>query len=208
MYICQYCFNEKKNSNSLRNHERLCKFNPNRQSTPFMDGKQIGHIGTNQFIKAAAEGRTIIVSDKTRQKLADASTGVSRKHTEYTKNLMSIKACSRLQKNSKYSKNIDYNGCILESSYELRLAQILDELNIHWEKVRQGYVWNDAGKTRRYIPDFYLKEYDLFLDPKNDYLIEKDKIKIESAIKLNSIKVLVLSNKQIEINYIRKILLG
>jgi hypothetical protein len=28
---CQYCSRECKNANSLRNHERLCKFNPNHQ---------------------------------------------------------------------------------------------------------------------------------------------------------------------------------
>lgn len=30
-YICRYCGRECKNDNSLRNHERLCKSNPNRQ---------------------------------------------------------------------------------------------------------------------------------------------------------------------------------
>ncbi len=32
-FICSYCGKECKNSNSLRNHERLCKENPNRQMT-------------------------------------------------------------------------------------------------------------------------------------------------------------------------------
>ena len=32
MYTCQYCSKVCKNSNSLRNHERLCKDNPNRQT--------------------------------------------------------------------------------------------------------------------------------------------------------------------------------
>jgi len=34
MLICQYCARECKNDNSLRNHERLCKENPNRQTPP------------------------------------------------------------------------------------------------------------------------------------------------------------------------------
>ena len=34
MFICKFCSKECKNSNSLRNHERLCKFNPARQSLP------------------------------------------------------------------------------------------------------------------------------------------------------------------------------
>ena len=31
MFVCKYCGKECKNANSLRNHERLCKENPNRQ---------------------------------------------------------------------------------------------------------------------------------------------------------------------------------
>lgn len=33
MFICQYCGKECKNANSLRNHERLCKQNPDRQTS-------------------------------------------------------------------------------------------------------------------------------------------------------------------------------
>lgn len=30
-FICRFCQDERINANSLRNHERLCKLNPNRQ---------------------------------------------------------------------------------------------------------------------------------------------------------------------------------
>lgn len=36
IYVCRFCGRECKNSNSLRNHERLCKDNPNRQESPFV----------------------------------------------------------------------------------------------------------------------------------------------------------------------------
>lgn len=35
MFKCKYCGIIKKNANSLRNHERLCKSNPNHQTTFF-----------------------------------------------------------------------------------------------------------------------------------------------------------------------------
>lgn len=35
-FICKYCGKECKNSNSLRNHERLCKNNPTRQISSFV----------------------------------------------------------------------------------------------------------------------------------------------------------------------------
>ena len=37
MYICKFCNQERKNNNSLRNHERLCKLNPEKQHTSFQD---------------------------------------------------------------------------------------------------------------------------------------------------------------------------
>lgn len=124
------------------------------------------------------------------------------------KEKLSILACERLAKHSKYSKNVEYKpGVILESSYEVRTAEILDSLGVKWEKVRRGYIWDDNGKTRRYVPDFYLPEQGIFLDPKNDYLIKKDQRKIDSACKLNNIKVLVLPDKDINKDTIQKLLL-
>lgn len=38
-YKCKYCGKLCKNSNSLRNHERLCKLNPNHQNNPMLNKK-------------------------------------------------------------------------------------------------------------------------------------------------------------------------
>ena len=38
MLYCQYCNKECKNTNSLKNHERVCKHNPNRELTSFEKG--------------------------------------------------------------------------------------------------------------------------------------------------------------------------
>lgn len=58
--ICKFCGKTCKNANSLRNHERLCKLNPNRQFTKFSDPEWQKHMlesgGTNQYIKAKKEG--------------------------------------------------------------------------------------------------------------------------------------------------------
>lgn len=35
-FICRFCDKECKNANALRNHERLCKDNPDRQESPFV----------------------------------------------------------------------------------------------------------------------------------------------------------------------------
>ena len=58
---------------------------------------------------------------------------------------------------------------LLESAWELDLAEFLTNNNIEW--LRPKFIkWIDLqGVTRRYFPDFYLPEFDLYLDPKNPY---------------------------------------
>lgn len=203
---CQYCNKLCKNDNSKRNHERLCKLNPNKQEHPKgMLGKISHKKGKTKYTDKSLMKASETL--KYRISIGEVKGASGRLHTEETKQKLSIIACNRLQKHSKYSKNIEYKpGVILESSYEVDLAKILDQLNIEWIKVRKGYIWNDNGKIRRYIPDFYLPKYDLFLDAKNDFLIEKDSLKIESAKKLNDINIIVLSKQQITKDFILALL--
>ena len=64
-FICRFCGQERKNGNSLRNHERLCKENPNRQRIEEYTHNENwrkackGHKGTNQFTKARELGLPI-----------------------------------------------------------------------------------------------------------------------------------------------------
>jgi len=53
----------------------------------------------------------------------------------------------------------------LESSYEHKVAVELDTNLIKWK--RPSYlVWKDGeGKTRKYFPDFYLEDYNVYHRP-------------------------------------------
>ena len=67
---------------------------------------------------------------------------------------------------------IEYKNVKLDSTYELLLAKDLDMNNIKWEKCTQALSYVTPSKeTHGYIPDFYLPDYDIYLDPKNDFLI-------------------------------------
>lgn len=205
MLTCQYC-NKTFVKRAHKNHESRCPKNANRIYKNGMTGKS-GDLYPRKNYKPWNTGLSLKEIKKHYSiKSWNAFTFKNKTHTEETKNLLSIEACKRISKHSKYSKNVEYKpGIILESSFEVRTAEILDELKIKWDKVRQGYIWDDNGQQRRYIPDFYLPEFDIFLDPKNDYLIKKDKIKIESAMQINNIKVFVLSKKQITKEFITKL---
>jgi len=91
----------------------------------------------------------------------------------------------------------------LQSSYELRLSNILNNLKIKW--IRPIFLKYD---DRKYFPDFYLIDYDLYLDPKNDFLITKDTEKIQKVIQQNNVNLLILNNKQINEEYINHVCLN
>jgi len=101
-----------------------------------------------------------------------------------------------------YNENED-EEIWLDSSWEVKFANHLDEESVEW--IRPSYFeWIDKDEVRRkYFPDFYLKQRDLYIDVKNDYLnsLEKTKRKIESAQKLNDIDVEVLTEKNLNEKY-------
>ncbi|NJO59866.1 MAG: hypothetical protein HC836_16730 [Richelia sp. RM2_1_2] len=78
-----------------------------------------------------------------------------------------------------YSKREFYNGVWLDSTYESILARELDANNIAWTRP-SPLIYVDANEQqRRYYPDFYLIDYNVYLDPKNNYLAEKIKKKLK-----------------------------
>ena len=97
-----------------------------------------------------------------------------------------------------------YNGIWFDSKWEIRVAKTLDEHRIKWERPKKGFVWNDSG--RKYYPDFYLTDFDVYLDPKNPYLQVKDLEKITQAQQRNNIKVLMLSESQLSWDDIQTLL--
>jgi hypothetical protein len=85
----------------------------------------------------------------------------------------------------------------LESSWEHKVAQELDVNNQTWCRP-SALNWIDKfEKTHKYYPDFYLIEYGIYLDPKNEYLQLCDKEKIDAVIAQNRVKILVLNKHEL-----------
>lgn len=81
-----------------------------------------------------------------------------------------------------FNKNENKN-VLLESSWELKFAQFLDEKNIFWVRPKH-LIWFDKKNIKRYyFPDFYLTNYDLYVDPKNIYCLKKDEEKLKTIEK-------------------------
>lgn len=87
IFKCKFCGKECKNGNSLRNHERLCRENPNRQISAIIAYNASEHKGCNHYTKAKELGLPKpYISDETRAKFR---TFAGKTHTEETKKKIS-----------------------------------------------------------------------------------------------------------------------
>ncbi len=194
---CKYCRSSRKNRNSLINHERRCAENPNRQD-PNIDYSK--RKTSNGSLKAAEEGRIFVPPWK-----GKTNPNLSHSHTQATKSLLSEYALKRKLGGVTRSRWINYNGTRLGSSYEVLVAKELDKNQIRWGVPSRLAYTDSLGKKRSYTPDFYLPDFDIFLDPKNDYLINninpflgfKDSEKIRWVEEQNNVIILILSKQNL-----------
>jgi hypothetical protein len=184
---CKYCnfsFLEL-NTNQRANHSRWCKMNPKRKeySDKLIDARLRIKNPRNQYVKAKDEGRVIPVAPNK----GKPGYFLGKKHSDDTKNIIKQKALAsphrRLIRSIKEYKCKDNSTVMLDSSWEVALAKRLDKLNVSWIRPKTPMIWIDSkGQSRHYFPDFYLPEYDLYLDPKNPLAIKAQEEKVNWLI--------------------------
>lgn len=212
---CKFCGKTAKNKNSFAQHERLCKLNPNRQYTNFSnDTWQKEKGGNNQYTNALKNGECFEMSYETREKLRIKALQQPPKTKEVLDKLSTL-AKERGLGGVKQSRWIRYKGKTLGSTYELKVAQSLDENDIKWDTCKKFYYIGPDKRVRSYTPDIYLIDYDVYLDPKNDFLIKNinpslgfsDLEKIKLVEEQNKIRVIVLNKEQLCWDFIKSILM-
>tara|TARA_B100000131_G_C17904649_1_gene527902 strand:+ start:73 stop:462 length:390 start_codon:yes stop_codon:yes gene_type:complete len=100
---------------------------------------------------------------------------------------------SKLWSKPSVYKTVDDQQISMDSTWEVVMAMRLDELNIKWERgdnIKLPYFMR-SGKKRNYIPDFYLPEYDIYIEVKG-YLTESAKHKMKSVLEVNDVKIIML----------------
>lgn len=86
---------------------------------------------------------------------------------------------------------------ILDSSWEEILAKRLDELNVKWIRPTIPIRWIDSKNTsHNYFPDFYLENYDLYLDPKNPFAEKAQIEKISIITKLMKNLIIIRTEEE------------
>lgn len=77
------------------------------------------------------------------------------------------------------TRSYKYKGISLHGSWELAYAKWLDDNEIRWERPTlktTSFSYTFEGKAKRYVPDFYLPDNDLYIEIKG-YETEKDRAK-------------------------------
>lgn len=94
-------------------------------------------------------------------------------------NICSQNKCKKTQIN--YFNKYENKTVILQSSWEVQIAKWLDSININWSRPVDRIKWydNTLKKCRTYLPDFFLTDFNYYLDVKNPLKMKEDKDKID-----------------------------
>lgn len=116
-----------------------------------------------------------------------------------------------LENNNSHCKWFEFNNgkrnIKVQGTWEKRFAEYLIKNNIQWERHKVFY-----NKSRTYTPDFYLPEYNLYVEVKG-WMRERDKFKMHKVLQENFIDIRLiedikiidkLENKEININDLLK----
>lgn len=72
----------------------------------------------------------------------------------------------------------------MDSGAELAFAKLLDSHKIHWIKNSSKYFTfvDSSGKSRKYYPDFYLPDFDFWVEIKGrKYVRQDDDLRIKAV---------------------------
>lgn len=212
---CKYCKKECKSKNSLKQHEIRCKFNENRieikkRKTPYVNPwttelrkKQsermfeinktkpkrfhTEEVKKNQSVRMFERNKTMWTPEF-REKH-------SKKMQEVVKEKPQSYLCGNLNGRTKwieykdsYGTNIKLNG-----SWEVLVAEFLNKENINWSRPTLGFEYKWENKKHIYFPDFYLNDYDIYIEVKG-FERERDKAKLQAFTK----KIILLKNNEIQ----------
>ncbi len=85
----------------------------------------------------------------------------------------------------------------MDSTWEVALAKKLDELEIKWHRDENMILEYRTvrGRKRKYIPDFYLPDYNLYVEVKG-YWTDAARHKMKDVVERNQVEMLFLESLQ------------
>jgi hypothetical protein len=205
---CVFCQTLCKNYNSRINHERLCKENPNRDSSFFIKHQDKLEILRNspefkyhnQYTKAKALGLPVIVTEEAKNHLKRIRENRTADDLKKMGEAISKTVRKKVEEGTWHTSlakrmHYNYNGIDLHGSWELNYAKWLDQNNIKWERCKRSFSYFFENKRRRYTPDFFLPETNEYIEIKG-YKTKKDEAKWDQFPK--EFKLVILMKNELE----------
>lgn len=201
MIRCEFCGREFGTVQALGSHSGKCKLSPNatnkepseKQKEAWRRSKSIGVLDAfdckcefcgKLFSRKSHLTRHLkYLCEKSPSRDLKAYDEFHKKVVEHNKKLWTPEKRLEQSKKSVFNNFWEYrakNPIIYESKYgivkldskwELKVAQRLDELNVEWyrPKCRLPY-FDDKGVEHSYIPDFYVKTFNCFIEVKSKFI--------------------------------------
>ncbi|MBC8147224.1 MAG: hypothetical protein H8E98_04490 [Bacteroidetes bacterium] len=216
MLKCKFCNSERKNKNSLVQHQIRCKENPNKieivtsNFVKYVEDVRSGkRRGSNQYIKAKELGLLPpIISETTRKIMGEKAAMALKKYysnpenrkkqsdtmkkavSEHPESYSSNNVCGRVKSVDfvdSFGKDTKLNG-----KWEVKFAEFLTSKNIKWtnDVKPEPYFWKESWHM--YFPDFYLPDLDVYIEVKG-YERDRDRKKWKQFPK----KLVVVKQKEI-----------
>ena len=84
---------------------------------------------------------------------------------------------------------------LMDSTWEVAMAERLDHLKIAWERSEDMKLkyFSKTGRKRNYIPDFYLPEHNTYIEVKG-YWTDAARHKMQSVTDVNDVKIVILES--------------
>jgi len=207
---CKFCEKECLNNNSLAQHQIRCSKNPDKIRTKHSDetkkkmSKVMKVVNTNseRVWKLETIEKMKISSRLVNKKYW--TTENRKKHSDLMKKVVEKNPESYSTNNvSGRAKIYEYNGIKLKGTWEVKIATLLDKYKIKWTNDIKPipYFWNE--KWHLYFPDFYLIDYDKYIEVKG-YQRERDLAKWKVVdkplivLKQNDFKILKKDESKIK----------
>ena len=166
MYNCKYCGEERKNANSLRNHERLCKLNPERQLTQFQINNPQKVNPWQKGLTKDTDDRLLKISKSLKESYLDGTIqnhqkGKSRTAEQKLKISTTMKLnqnAGGLRRGSGRGKKGWYKGFFCDSTYELVYVIYNLDHNVAFKRCSRAYTYEFNNELHKYYPDFELPD--------------------------------------------------
>ena len=171
---CKFCGKYCHNQNSLKNHERLCKFNNDRVLPPHNpnSGWPKGKPGWSRGLTKETDPRvakqavaTKLGIEKSRTEHPDRFTGKAKTHEAEIVRRQNISKTMHKNPNSGGKRHGSgrgekgwYKGFFCDSTYELVFVIYNLDNNIEFKKCERVYSYTYKNETHKYYPDFELPD--------------------------------------------------